>query len=1383
MSEATIFAAALEKATDEERAAYVAEACGGDDKLRRRVEALLRAHAEADDVLDPRSRGERTGAYHPAGAAAGTVIGPYKLAEQIGEGGMGEVWLAQQQAPVKRLVALKLVKPGMDSRSVLARFEAERQALALMDHPHIAKIFDAGATSDGRPYFVMELVKGTPLTRYCDEQRLTPRQRLELFVPVCQAIQHAHQKGIIHRDIKPSNVLVANYDGQPVPKVIDFGIAKATGQQLTDHTLVTGLGAVVGTLEYMSPEQAEHNQLDIDTRSDIYSLGVLLYELLTGTTPLDKKRLKEAAVLELLRLIREEEPPRPSTRLSESKDALPAISAQRQMEPARLTKLVRGELDWIVMKALEKDRGRRYESANGFAMDVQRYLADEPVQACPPSVGYRFRKLVRRNKAAFTAAALVLTALLVATAVSTWQAIRATTAEGLAEDRLGSERLALASEKAARDAERQTRGALDKARGEKEQQQTRINRELTAALLEVTRLREKVRTALPGDANPRNQLRETLRAAQTLAANESADPVLAQRVQALVAEVRQDDKDRRMVAKIEEILWQSQAESFEGVSRMIGSYWPVTEAAFREYGIPITEFGVFGVPIPEPVFEEAARRIQKSAIHDWLVAALDHCAEHYYVEQLLSLAQHGEKDPWRQQYFAARRRGARSELARLAERPEALVQPTPILCSLARWLGDENRSVGITMLRAAQRRHPADPMINCALAQQLVNVPMAVFERDKWIPLKAEAVGYLRAAIALRPDSPGIRRTLFDTLILGENYAEAEAMSREEIERRPDDSAGYDNLAKVFFWKKDWDRAIAAYRKSVSKGSTSAQTYWFLGRALEVKGDLNAAIPAYREASKLAPGDTHHLEYWARALHARGDLDDAIALYRKGVELTRGSSRYGPAGSVSGYGTWQKLSACLCQALWDKGDYAAAIASYEKAIGTYEEKAVADKKSVQPADPGGFRNDLAFCLATCPDVKFRDPARAVELARKAVDSHPADPRWRATLGVALYRAGDYKAAAAELKTALSTGPNAVGALFLAMCHHKLGDRKQALQSYSGAIHGLDRAMLDRYKQSLNDDQYNNAIRGLDRALGSMAWFKRVHNSSLHAQEFRRLQKEAEELLKEYPEMHFSLGGALRARGQLDAATAAYREAIRLKEDYAEAHCDLGNTLRQKGEFREALEELRRGDELGSQEPGWRHPSAEWVRQCEYLLQLDAKLSRVLKGEVQPANAHERQLLAQLCQLPRRSLHATAARFYQEAFGIDAKLADIPGPGLRYYAASAAALAGCGQGKDVGKLVDNDRAALRGQALDWLRADLKAKRLLLENEANKAGPFVLERMQHWLANGDFSGVRGPEALAKLPEPERQPWQQLWDDVADTLKRAQQKAAPEKRAGAN
>jgi WD40 repeat protein/serine/threonine protein kinase len=439
-----VFLAALTKAPVE-RAAWLEQVCGRNTELRRRVELMLAAHDTPQSLLDRPAfaaiRSEAaTGGFADASAErAGTVIGPYKLLQQIGEGGMGTVYMAEQTQPVQRKVALKIIKAGMDSRQVIARFEAERQALALMDHPNIAKVFDGGTTESGRPYVVMELVKGESITKYFDEHRLTPRQRLELFLSVCQAIQHAHQKGIIHRDIKATNILIAPYDGKPVVKVIDFGIAKATGQRLTDKTLFTEFGAVVGTLEYMSPEQAELNNQDIDTRSDIYSLGVLLYEVLTGTTPLDRTRLKQSGFAELLRIIREEEPPRPSTRLSEAKDSLPSISAQRRMEPAKLTKLVRGELDWIVMKALEKDRNRRYETANAFAADVQRYLNDEAVLACPPSAMYRFRKFARRNKVVLATTSVVALALLLAAAAlatSTVVTARALQAQTRAKDDL-----------------------------------------------------------------------------------------------------------------------------------------------------------------------------------------------------------------------------------------------------------------------------------------------------------------------------------------------------------------------------------------------------------------------------------------------------------------------------------------------------------------------------------------------------------------------------------------------------------------------------------------------------------------------------------------------------------------------------------------------------------------------------------------------------------------------------------------------------------------------------------------------------------------------------------------------------------------------------------
>jgi serine/threonine protein kinase len=463
----SIFAEALRRSSPGERAAFLDQVCGADQAWRERIETLIRSHDEAGSFLkEPLAAPCATIAEPSITEAPGTVIGHYKLLQQIGEGGFGTVYMAEQKEPVRRRVALKIIKLGMDTKEVIARFEAERQALALMDHPNIAKVLDAGATETGRPYFVMELVKGVSLTEFSDQNQPSAYERLELFVAVCQAVQHAHQKGVIHRDLKPSNILVTLHDGKPVPKVIDFGVAKALNQELTEKTLFTAFDHMIGTPQYMSPEQAEMSGLDVDTRSDIYSLGVVLYELLTGTTPLEAKQMRSAAYAEMQRLIREEEAPRPSLRVSTLGERLSVVARDRHCDPVQLQRLLRGELDWIVMKALDKDRTRRYETANGLARDLQHYLADEPVEACPPTAGYKLRKFARKNRKLLTTAAAFAALLLLGVAASMWQAVRATQAEAVA---LANKQQATANAAQAQEKEQEANQQRDEARQQRDE--------------------------------------------------------------------------------------------------------------------------------------------------------------------------------------------------------------------------------------------------------------------------------------------------------------------------------------------------------------------------------------------------------------------------------------------------------------------------------------------------------------------------------------------------------------------------------------------------------------------------------------------------------------------------------------------------------------------------------------------------------------------------------------------------------------------------------------------------------------------------------------------------------------------------------------------------
>jgi serine/threonine protein kinase/tetratricopeptide (TPR) repeat protein len=1030
-----LFLAALKVPADK-RDAYLLAACAEDGDLWERAKLLIRAHEELGTIApSPQSSPSPTVDQPPPGELPGTVIGPYKLLEQIGEGGMGTVWMAEQTEPIQRRVAVKVIKAGMDSNQVLARFEAERQALALMDHPHIAKVLDAGATNTGRPFFVMELVKGVPITRYCDEHRLTPRQRLELFVPVCQAIQHAHQKGIIHRDVKPSNVLVAPYDGKPVVKVIDFGVAKATGQRLTERTLFTEFGAVVGTLEYMSPEQAELNNQDIDTRSDIYSLGVLLYELLTGSTPLDRSRLKQVAFTEMLRMIREDEPPKPSTRLSESKETLPSISAQRQTEPAKLTKLVRGELDWIVMKALEKDRSRRYETANGFAMDVQRYLADETVLACPPSAWYRVRKFARRNKTALAVAGLIVFFIALLGAGSGW----------VIRDRVARRAKAAgqASESLTRARAWMSEGKVALARQELAEAKGRIGSD---------------RAALQGLAEEIDALEAAL--------------AKFQRFLGLVEQAHEAETQLTVKATLSpETDGPIMSVPARGISRADN---PVKAVPFRLQALScyeVMEREDWRAGLERGLGQTIqVQQVQRSVYEELLQLVYDvlHRRQDHRTGQKLSPAE------------AARQGLAYLDKAETAWRPTLAFYRFHGFCRQA--LGEKEAARADEAL--ARNTPPS-------IAFDLYVLGRAAQDtRDK-----AEGIRQFEAALRLEPTHYWSLMSLGLCLCdLGEqerDFAAAAAVFTGCILKRPEHAAAWYNRGVAHGHLRQYDKAIADYSRAIEVKGDNADAWYNRGLAHGHLRQYDRAIADYSRAIELK---ADFAEAWSERGSARQELrqyDKAIADYSRAIELNskdaitwnnRGNA-YRKLGqddkAIADYSRAIQLDRKYVTAWFNRGFAHLNLAEYDKAI--------ADLEMAVKVGPDHARalNDLAWLLATCPDAKLRDPKRAVEHGKKAVELAPKDGnRWN-TLGVAHYRAGDWKGAVAALNksTELRKGGDALDWLFLAMAHWKLGNHKEARKWHNQAV-----AWLDKNKTKLAKDK-------------------------TQATELRRFQDEAEEVLE------------------------------------------------------------------------------------------------------------------------------------------------------------------------------------------------------------------------------------------------------------------------------
>jgi tetratricopeptide (TPR) repeat protein len=1319
-----VFQAALEKGTGQERVAFLDQACKGDGELRRQVERLLHAQHQLGSFLEQPAAAQGATSDHvapgrwidpaatpPPAEGPGSRIGPYKLLQQVGEGGMGVVFMAEQEQPVRRKVALKIVKPGMDSGQVIARFEAERQALALMDHHHIARVLDAGTTASGRPYFVMELVKGVPITKFCDEQHLSPRERLELFVPVCQAIQHAHQKGIIHRDIKPSNVLVTLYDGRPVPKVIDFGVAKAIEQRLTERTLFTQLGQVVGTLEYMSPEQAELNQLDIDTRSDIYSLGVLLYELLTGSTPLEKQMLRSAAFAEMLRMIREEEPPRPSTRLSASADKLPTISAQRKTEPGKLAKLVRGELDWIVMKTLEKDRGRRYETANGFARDIQRYLADEPVQACPPSAAYRLRKFARKNrKALFTAGAFVLL-LAALSGAAGW----------VLSDRSARQR----------ETERAVQAALEEAAAWQKQ------RRLPEALSAVRRADGLVRSGTAEEAL-RRQVHARL-----------ADLVLLERLENARLEGAAVKDDR-----------------FDA-TRTHALYGD----AFRVAGLDVE-----GLPPPE-----AAEQLRRTTVAAELAAILDDWASHSEAssrEHLLEVGREVEPEGTPARVRDALRDMQRQALVDLAASELAL----DLLPATVRALSFALETVEAPesargLLQEARGRHPDDFWLNEELG-------LLLFHSQP--PQLEESIRFYTVAVSLRPGSPGAHLNLGIALAVKGRLDEAIAEFREAVRLKNDYADAHNSLGGALQAKGRADEAIAEVREAIRLRKDLPAGHYNLGNLLRAKGRLDEAIAEYREAirlggrQKLPKAYEIHASLGAILCDGKGDYDGAIAEFRAAIRLKKD---YALAHNNLG------------NALQAKGRLDEAVAEHREAIRLQKDLpdahnslgvALAHKDLLDEAiaefreairlkkDYASAHKNLANALKTKGQLE-----EAIAEFREAIRLEPDHAFAHYGLGLALEDKGRLDEAIAEYREAIRLKKDAAAAhisLGAIVCDGK-GDYDGAIAEFRAAI---------RLKKDDAVAHFN-----LGQAL--------VHKGQLDEAltEFRQ----AARLKPDYAEARHNLGTALRAKGQLEEAIAEFRAAVRLKPDYALAHNNLGNALAQKGQMDEALTEFRAAIRL-------QKDFREAHFNCAIALRIKGRIDEAIaeyreairlnkddarahcdlgsllcdgKGDYDGAIAEFRAAIRRKkdyaeahCDLGLALAHkgrpGEAMAAFREALRLDA--------GFRYYAACAAAIAACGQGKDTAKLDGKERAGLRQQALDWLRADLEAKRPLLEKDANQAGPALHRQMQEWLEDPDLAGVRG-EALAQLPEVERQAWRKLWADVAELMARARGPAAAEKK----
>jgi serine/threonine protein kinase/tetratricopeptide (TPR) repeat protein len=940
MNELELFAAAIAITDPGERASLLDRECAGRPNERQRIDQLLNAHFRSQPLLDQPAR-EHTGAYVPNEQPGAVIAGRYKLLESIGEGGMGTVWVAEQTQPVHRKVALKLIKAGMDSKSVVARFEAERQALAVMDHQNVAKVLDGGLTEGGRPFFVMEYVKGVPITEYCDASRLSVPERLRLFTQVCQAVQHAHQKGIIHRDLKPSNILVAPYDDKPVPKIIDFGLAKAMHQSLTERTLHTAHDSVLGTPLYMSPEQAQLNNLDVDTRSDIYSLGVLLYELLTGTTPLEKQRFKEAAWDEVRRIIREEEPPRPSTRLS-STNTLPSLAACRQTEPLKLTRQVRGELDWIVMKALEKDRTGRYETAQGFARDIERYLNDEPVQACPPSAAYRFRKFARRHKGPVLAAACIFLLLIAG--------ITGTTA-GLLEAR---------RERDVSDAARQDAVTAQQA----ETEQRRLAQE--------------------------NERRAVAAAQAEKAAKETAEAREAE-TRAVLTFV-----ENKIFAAARPDGWFGGLGHDVTLRRAVDSALPFVEESLKD----------------QPLTEARLRNTLGSS--------------YWFLGEAKLAAQQFEK--------------ARAIYSRHLgpDHPDTLHSMHGlVMCynSLNRYT--DARPVAEKTLAVRKAKLGADHPDTLWSMHDLANCYHG-YDGFKW---HSAALRLNEEALALRAAK------------LGNDH--------------PDTLVSMSMVAVSNSWLRQFEKALELHAmtlrlRKAQLGADHPDTLWSIACVAETSsqcGRHSEAVKLGEEAVslmkvKLGPGHPHTL----RAMSCLADNYAALGRHQESCDLREHALPFYKA--QLGHEHYLVVASMILQAL----DYAA-LGRQDEALKRRQEAATLMSAKHGPEHPETLRvirgvaahlNNQAWRLVAFSDTRPYS-GRAIALVSQAIELAPKVPDYSNTLGVAHYRAGDWRQAIETLNKAMALGTagNSFDSFFLAMAYWQIGEKDMARQAFAQGVQWME----------------------------------------------------------------------------------------------------------------------------------------------------------------------------------------------------------------------------------------------------------------------------------------------------------------------------------------